>query len=122
MKDFKSFTSFSIDNLEKAKVFYSEKLGLNVDVLEEHDVLMTNTGGDTRFLAYVKEDHTPAEYTVLNFDVNNIESVVDTLTERGVTFEQYEGTNEKGIAERGPSKAAWLKDPAGNWIGIFQEV
>jgi catechol 2,3-dioxygenase-like lactoylglutathione lyase family enzyme len=121
MKNFKSFTSFSIDDLERANSFYTEKLGLDIRVHDVHNMIMSSTGGDTRFMAYLKEDHKPADYTVLNFEVNDIESVVDVLTKRGVVFETVEGTNEKGIAEKGPTKAAWLKDPAGNWIGIFQE-
>lgn len=121
MNKYNTFTSFSIDDLEKAKSFYADKVGLEVMVDEEHNILMSNTGGDTRFLAYVKEDHEPASFTVLNFDVDDIESVVNRLSSKGVEFEQIEGTDEKGIAERGPTKAAWFKDPAGNWIGIFQE-
>jgi len=120
MKDYKTFASFSIDDIEVAKKFYSEKLGLGADVHEHHDALMVNTAGNTRFLAYVKEDHKPAEHTVLVFSVNRIEDVVTGLSRKGVVFHQVEGANEMGIAERGPTKSAWFKDPAGNWMAIHE--
>jgi len=120
MKEFKSFASFSIDDLEAAKKFYSEKLGLGADVHEHHDALMVNTAGDTRFLAYVKEDHKPADHTVLVFSVSNIEKVVSDLSQKGVVFDQLEGTNENGIAEQGPTKSAWFRDQAGNWMAIHE--
>ena len=120
MKDFLTFASFSIDDIEVAKKFYSEKLGLGADVHEHHDALMVNTAGDTRFLAYVKEDHKPADHTVLVFSVDGIEDVVSDLRGKGVVFHQVEGTNEMGIAEQGPTKSAWFKDPAGNCMAIHE--
>jgi catechol 2,3-dioxygenase-like lactoylglutathione lyase family enzyme len=120
MKDYMTFASFSIDDIEVAKKFYSEKLGLGADVHEHHDALMVNTGGNTRFLAYVKEDHKPADHTVLVFSVDQIEDVVSDLSQKGVVFHQVEGANEKGIAEEGPTKSAWFKDPAGNWMAIHE--
>jgi len=120
MKNFKTFTSFSVDDLEKAKEFYAGTLGLEVTVNEKYPVLMSRTGGDTRFMAYLKDDHKPAEHTVLNFDVEEIEPVIENLRKEGVVFEKVNGTNENGIAEMEHTKAAWFRDPAGNWIGIFQ--
>ena len=120
MKDFRTFATFSVDDLEVAQKFYSETLGLHPEVHEQYDVMMVNTGGNTRFLAYVKEDHRPAEHTVLGFNVDHIEEVVDELSEKGVVFQQVMGANEKGIAGQGPSKSAWFKDPAGNWIGLHE--
>jgi catechol-2,3-dioxygenase len=120
MKDFMTFASFSIDDKEVAKNFYSEKLGLSADIHEHHDALMVNTAGNTRFLAYVKVDHNPADHTVLVFSVTNIEDVVADLSLKGVVFHQVEGSNEKGIAEEGPTKSAWFKDPAGNWMAIHE--
>ena len=120
MKDYMTFASFSIDDKEVAKKFYSEKLGLSADIHEHHDALMVNTAGNTRFLAYVKEDHKPADHTVLVFSVSNIEGVVADLSQKGVVFHQVEGTNEKGIAQDGPTKSAWFKDPAGNWMAIHE--
>ena len=113
--------SFSIDDLDAAREFYSDKLGLGAEVHQHHDALTINTAGNTRFLAYLKEDHKPAEHTVLVFNVTNIEDVVTNLSQKGVEFLQVEGANEKGIAERGPTKSAWFKDQAGNWMAVHEE-
>ena len=102
--------------------FLYDLVGPEVDPLAPASVLMFETGGDTRFLVYQKDDHEPAGYTVLNFDVPDIENTVDMLAGKGVAIEQLEGTNEKGIAEMGSVRAAWLKDPAGNWLGLFQRL
>ena len=120
MKKNKTFTSFSVNDLEQAKNFYTNKLDLELEPLDPADVLWFETGGDTRFMIYMKEDHEPSGYTVLNFDVDDIESTLESLARKGVKFEPVEGTNEKGIAEHGSASAAWIKDPAGNWLGLFQ--
>ena len=120
MKKYKTFTSFSVSDLEQAKVFYKQTLGLDQISMEDHGVLMVNTGGDTKFMAYYKENHSPADFTVLNFDVDDLETTVDHLKSKGVTFESVEGADEKGIADMGPVRVAWTKDPAGNWIAFFQ--
>jgi hypothetical protein len=83
---------------------------------------MFETGGDTRFMVYQKDDHEPSGYTVLNFDVDDIESTLESLARKDVNFEPVEGTNDKGIAEMDDVRAAWLKDPAGNWLGLFQNL
>jgi catechol 2,3-dioxygenase-like lactoylglutathione lyase family enzyme len=121
MKDFKTFTSFSVGDLDEAKAFYTDKLKIDEISLEDQGVLMFHTGGETKFMVYHKEGHTPAEYTVLNFAVEDITSVVKRLKGYGVNFEKVDQTDENGIAEMGPGKAAWTRDPAGNWIGFFQQ-
>lgn len=123
LKDVKAFSSFSVDDLAKAKVFYTDTLGLNVEessrgVLQLH----LTTGGDV--MIYPKgEGHTPATFTVLHFPVANIEEEVDALTAKGVQFEQYHGkieTDEKGISHGAGATMAWFKDPAGNIIGLVE--
>ena len=120
MKKYKTFTSFSVNDLNQAEDFYTNKLDLESQAMDTSDVLVFDTGGDTRFMIYRKDDHEPASYTVLNFEVNDIESILEGLSGKGVKFEPVEGTNEKGIAEKGDVRAAWIKDPAGNWLGLFQ--
>jgi len=120
MKNYNTFTSFSVSDMEKAKGFYTETLEMDEISMLDQGVIMVNTGGDTRFMIYQKENHTPADFTVLNFEVDNLEKVVDHLKNKGVTFEKVEEANEKGIAEMGPVMAAWTRDPAGNWIGFMQ--
>ncbi len=127
-KDTKAFSSFSVNDLAKAKEFYSTTLGL--EVTEEPMGLLglaLATGG--KVMIYPKPNHTPATFTVLNFPVDNIDTVVDELSKRGVLFESYDTeyikTDKKGIA-RGKSSGqgpdiAWFKDPAGNILSVLQE-
>jgi len=120
-----AFSGFSVDNLAKAKAFYSEKLGLEVDP-DGVGVRLHLPGGGTVF-AYSKSDHQPATFTILNFVVDDIDAAVDELTGRGVQFEHYDSgaqTDKKGILRgraqnRGPD-IAWFKDPAGNFLSVIQ--
>ena len=122
-REAKSFCSFSVNDLQKAKDFYGQILGL--DVKETPEGLELHTGENTVFL-YPKPNHTPASFTVLNFPVNNIDEAVDELNGLGVNFERYNlpdiKTDERGIA-RGPQgpTIAWFKDPAGNILSVLEE-
>lgn len=119
-----SFTSFSIDDMDAAKKFYSSILGLEVTEQEGMGISITLPGGGTAF-AYPKKDHEPATFTVLNFGVEDIDQAVDALAALGVQFEQYDGdikTDEKGISrsdspDTGPD-IAWFKDPSGNILSV----
>jgi catechol 2,3-dioxygenase-like lactoylglutathione lyase family enzyme len=121
-----AFSGFSVDDLAKAKEFYTHTLGLKVDD-PGMGLRLHLPGGGTVFV-YPKEDHQPATFTILNFEVDNIDEAVDDLTSRGVKFEHYEGdlrTDEKGVARglsqnRGPD-IAWFKDPAGNILSVLQD-
>jgi catechol 2,3-dioxygenase-like lactoylglutathione lyase family enzyme len=117
----KAFSGFSVDDIPKAKEFYSQTLGLRVS--EQNGMLELHIEGDRDTLVYPKPDHTPATYTILNFPVDDIDKAVDELAARGVRFERYEGAeqDEKGI-HRGEGPAiAWFKDPAGNILSVLQE-
>jgi catechol 2,3-dioxygenase-like lactoylglutathione lyase family enzyme len=122
MKHFKTFTSFSVGDMEQARSFYGQKLGLDEISMENEGVFMVQTGGDTQFMVYHKEDHTPAEFTVLNFLVDDLDALLESLKKKGVLFEKMEGAGENGILEMGSARAAWTRDPAGNWIGFFQDL
>ena len=114
-----AFSSFSVDDIPKAKEFYANTLGLKVsEELEGLDVQLANGG---RVFLYPKPDHVPATFTVLNFAVGDIEKAVAQLAGRGISFERYPGTNEKGInrGDQGPA-IAWFKDPAGNFLSVLQ--
>ena len=124
-RDAKAFSSFSADDLNKAKEFYGETLGLEVSDSKEGLELHISGGGQV--FIYPKPNHTPASFTVLNFPVDDIEKAVDELTARDVQFESYEGelkTDEKGIfrgASRGEGpNIAWFKDPAGNILSVLE--
>ncbi len=119
----RAFSGFSVDDIARAKEFYSETLGLRVS--EGHGLLTLHIAGERDILVYPKPDHTPATYTILNFPVTDIEKTVDDLTARGVQFELYEGTDietdAKGIFRGGGPLIAWFKDPAGNILSVLQQ-
>jgi hypothetical protein len=122
-KNTKAFSSFSVDDLEKAKQFYGQTLGLGVS--ESNEGLTLHISGGNEIFVYPKSDHTPATFTILNFLVDNTDQSVDDLTKKGVRFEIYkEGelkTDEKGIC-RGNPEIAWFKDPAGNFLSVLKET
>jgi catechol 2,3-dioxygenase-like lactoylglutathione lyase family enzyme len=115
----RAYSGFSVDDIQKAKQFYGETLGLRVS--EQNGMLTLHIAGDRDTLVYPKEDHTPAAFTILNFPVEDVEATVDELASRGVAFERYEGfdQDEKGIDRNGPAGGiAWFKDPAGNILSV----
>ena len=118
----KAFSGFSVDDLEAAKRFYGDTLGIRMS--EQNGLLTLHLAGGRDTLVYPKPNHTPATYTILNFPVDDIERAVDALTAAGVTFERYDSgsikTNEKGIAHPSPWQA-WFRDPAGNILSVIQE-
>ena len=122
-KEAESFCSFSVNDLQKAKEFYGQTLGL--DIKQTPEGLELHTGNNTVFL-YPKPNHTPASFTVLNFAVDDIEAAVADLNALGITLEHYNlpdiKTDERGIA-RGPHgpTIAWFKDPAGNILSVLEE-
>jgi catechol 2,3-dioxygenase-like lactoylglutathione lyase family enzyme len=120
LKDTKAFSSFSVNDIEAAREFYTGTLGLEVS--EQMGMLRVETAGSEPILVYPKPNHVPAEFTVLNFPVDDIEKTARELADRGVTFERYgDGHDELGILRdpQGPP-IAWFKDPAGNVLAILQ--
>lgn len=117
----KAFSGFSVDDLEKAQAFYSETLGLRTS--EQYGLMTLHLAEGRDTLVYPKADHTPATYTILNFQVDDIESAVDDLAGRGVHFERYPGMqqDERAIHRGGGPYIAWFKDPAGNILSVLQE-
>ena len=120
----KAYSGFAVDDFSKAQEFYGKTLGINLTVHDEENGLMSlDLAGDRETFVYLKGDFQPATYTILNFEVDDIDKAVDELTSRGVQLERYEGfdQDEKGIA-RGPGPhIAWFKDPAGNILSVLQE-
>jgi len=122
-KDTKAFSGFSVDDIQRAEAFYGQTLGL--DVTAQHGLLALHIAGGAKILVYGKPNHTPATFTILNFQVDDIESVVAELERRGVRFEHYDQkeikTDEKGIFRGQGPLIAWFKDPAGNILSVLQE-
>jgi predicted enzyme related to lactoylglutathione lyase len=123
-----AFSGFAVPDIAAAQKFYGETLGIDIDSDNaEYGLLTLRLAGGRDTIMYVKPDHQPATYTILNFRVDDIDSVVDGLAARGVEFERYEDfeQDERGImrgraAGRGPD-IAWFTDPAGNILSVLQE-
>jgi catechol 2,3-dioxygenase-like lactoylglutathione lyase family enzyme len=121
LADSKAFSGFAVDDIEKARAFYTDVLGLEVETA--NGMLTLHLGGGTNVLVYPKPGHVPASYTVLNFPVPDIEAAVDELTARGVQFQRYENppTDERGIMRAGGPLIAWFPDPAGNVFSVLEQ-
>jgi catechol 2,3-dioxygenase-like lactoylglutathione lyase family enzyme len=118
----KAFGAFAVDDLAQARKFYSQTLGVKVS--EQHGLLTLHLAGGRDTRVYQMPHHTPATYTILMFQVDDIEAAVGELAQRGVQFEHYDemDQDERGITRGGgPFIAAWFKDPAGNILELLQE-
>src|SRR5215831_18772598 len=119
----KAFSSFSVNDIQKAKQFYGKVLGLEVSSGPE-GTLVVPLSGNTKALMYPKPNHQPATFTVLNFPVDSVENAVDELTRRGVRFEVYDQptlkTDERGISRGNGPTIAWFRDPAGNILSVLE--
>jgi catechol 2,3-dioxygenase-like lactoylglutathione lyase family enzyme len=120
-----AFSGFAVDDLDKAREFYGDTLGIEVTD-EPMGILTLHLAGDRPILVYPKPDFAPATYTILNFQVDDVDAAVDELSSRGVEFERYEGfeQDEKGISRglangEGPD-IAWFTDPAGNILAVLK--
>jgi catechol 2,3-dioxygenase-like lactoylglutathione lyase family enzyme len=121
-RDTPAFSGFSVDDVDRAQQFYGDTLGLDTSV--ENGIMTIHLAGGGNVIAYPKENHEPATFTILNFPVADIERAVDDLTAAGVPFEHYEGeyaTDEKGIFRGEGPLIAWFRDPAGNILSVLEQ-
>ncbi len=121
----KIFSSFSVNDIPKAKEFYGNTLGLKVKEVEMGTTLLEIDIAGYTVMIYPKPNHTPATFTILNFPVDDVEITVDKLTAKGVKFEHYDSeflkTDGKGIARgNGGPTIAWFTDPAGNILSVLE--
>ena len=116
----KAFSGFAAPDIEEARRFYGETLG--IETSEDNGLLTLHLAGDRPTMNYPKPDFEPATYTILNFPVDDIDAAVDELVSRGVEIERYDGfgQDEKGIAREPGPPIAWFKDPAGNILAVLQ--
>jgi catechol 2,3-dioxygenase-like lactoylglutathione lyase family enzyme len=116
------FPSFSVNNLEQAKEFYAQRLGLEVS--ERPEGLELNLADGLNVFIYAKPNHTAASFTVLNFKVDDIEQTIDELHSLGIDLEHYNQpdlrTDDRGVLANEKMKVAWFKDPAGNVLSIIE--
>ena len=124
-RDSHAFSGFSSNDLDAARRFYGETLGLDART-GEMGVLEIHLAGGGQVIIYSKDNHEPATFTVLNFPVSDIDAAVDELAKQGVTLERYEGMDQdakgvmRGRASGNGPDIAWFKDPAGNILSVIQ--
>jgi catechol 2,3-dioxygenase-like lactoylglutathione lyase family enzyme len=121
LADTTAYSGMAVDDMDKAREFYAGTLGLRTS--EEHGLMWLHLAGDRDTLVYLQPDATPASYTILNFEVDDIDDAVDELVARGVRFERYDHIeqDQKGIFRAEGPFIAWFKDPAGNVLSVLQE-
>lgn len=119
----KAFSSFSVNDIAKAKEFYGKTLGLKISSGPE-GTLVLELSNSTKAIMYPKPNHQPATFTVLNFPVDSVDKAVDDLSKRGVRFEIYNEpnlkTDQRGISRENGPTIAWFKDPAGNILSVLE--
>jgi catechol 2,3-dioxygenase-like lactoylglutathione lyase family enzyme len=119
----KAFSSFSVDDIQAARSFYGDTLGLEVSEENEMGIIGITIAGGARIMVYPKDNHEPASFTILNFEVDDVEAAVDDLNARGITTKIYDDpelpTDEKGIMREGGPLIAWFRDPAGNVLSVL---
>lgn len=123
-------TTFSVNSMSEAKIFFSETLGIDTDESIPGMLTLKLSGGNV--MLYEMKNHKPASYTLLNFAVDDIEKAMDELKAKGVKFIKYKPSeiaekntdnlkvNENGLADFGDFKIAFFNDPAGNNHAIMQ--
>ncbi|MFJ4224079.1 VOC family protein [Microbacterium sp. NPDC089695] len=123
-----AFSGFSVDDIDAARAFYADTLGMDVRT-NDMGFLDIRLGDGGSILVYAKPNHTPASFTILNFPVAEVDAAVDELNARGVVTKIYDdpqlGTDEKGISHGQPGQGpdiAWFRDPAGNVLAVLAEV
>lgn len=116
-----AFSGFSVDDVPAAQTFYRDTLGLSAEV-QGMGILDITLPGGAHAIAYPKDDHVPATFTILNFEVADIDAAVDELNAAGVVTKIYDGlgTDDRGIARgNGGPDIAWFRDPAGNVLSVI---
>jgi len=122
-----AFSSFSVNDLAKARTFYNKTLGIEIE--DQGDTgLQLKLAGDRQVYIYPKNDHAPATFTVLNFLVDNIDTTLKSLEDKGVNFLQYDRSDVpqdthgiyRGLKSGMGADIAWFEDPAGNVLSIMQ--
>ncbi|GAB3681773.1 VOC family protein [Angustibacter aerolatus] len=121
LTDSKAFSGFSVRDVEEARAFYADVLGVRTEV---HDggIMTLHLGGGTDVIAYPKPNHQPAGFTVLNFPVPDVDAAVRVLAGRGVVFERYDGMpqDEHGVMHDNGPTIAWFTDPSGNICSVIE--
>jgi catechol 2,3-dioxygenase-like lactoylglutathione lyase family enzyme len=129
LSDSAAFSGFSVDDIDAARTFYEDVLGLRTSTpggmpSEAPGMLQLHLAGGRDVLVYAKGSaHSPATYTVLNFPVPDVDAAVAELTARGVQFQHYDQppTDATGVMRAGGPLIAWFTDPAGNVFSVLEQ-
>jgi len=117
----KAYSGLAVHDLDEARAFYGETLGLRTS--EEYRLMWLHHPDGRDTLVYPQPDATPANFTVLNFEVDAIDEAVHALAARGVRFERYAAIeqDDSGVFRADGPYIAWFKDPSGNILSVLQE-
>ena len=121
LADAKAYSGLAVKDMQQARESYADTLGLRTS--EEYGLLWLHLANGRDTLVYEQPDATPASFTILNFEVNDIDAVVDALAARDVRFERYDSIDqdERGVFRAEGPYIAWFKDPSGNLLSVLQE-
>ncbi|QHC66157.1 VOC family protein [Rathayibacter oskolensis] len=116
------FSGFSVDSVEEAERFYGGTLGFDVSV-NGMGILDIALPGGGRAIAYPKPTHVPAEFTILNLEVADVDAAVAELNRAGVVTKIYDDselpTDATGVMRGHGPTIAWFRDPAGNVLSVI---
>lgn len=119
----RAFSGFAVKDLDEARAFYGDTLGMRVQTLDM-GILELTLGSGAKVMVYPKPDHEPAVFTIMNFDVDDVEAAVDDLNARGVVTKIYDDadfpTDAKGISHDMGPDIAWFRDPSGNVLAVLK--
>ncbi len=121
LENARAYSGVAVNDMNEARRFYGETLGLRTS--EEYGLMWLHLAGGRDTLVYEQPDATPASFTILNFEVDDIEAAIDALAARGVRFERYDDIeqDDKGVFRDEGPYVAWFKDPSGNVLSVLQE-
>lgn len=120
-----AFSGFSVNNIEQAQEFYNNLLGTSATV--EAMGLRLHLPGGSEVFVYQKDNHVPAEFTILNYVVEDIDQAVKQLSDQGISFERYPQMSQdkqgimRGLTKNMGPDIAWFKDPAGNILSVLKD-
>jgi catechol 2,3-dioxygenase-like lactoylglutathione lyase family enzyme len=123
LSDYPVYATIATADSAQARAFYEGTLGFPVE-LEDAAGGIYYRSGSTRFYVYPSEFAGRAQHTLASWEVDDVESLVRELSDKGIAFEHYDfpglKTDERGIADLGTIKAAWFKDPDGNILNVSE--
>lgn len=118
-------TILPVRNMDRARKFYEEKLGLEPEGFAAEGNYMFACGRGDHIALVPKPEGTKSDYTVMSFEVQGIEKVIAELEGKGIMFEDYDMPTLKTvnhISSMETEKAAWFKDTEGNFLCVHEQL